>query len=200
MLRPGQPAEVYEYDSLIEVSRSGLSGDGNTLELNSADDRISEKTVLFESDTTVSPNAIWQVSSSYVYPTATKKLVSLTRTQMAGLKGNEITRQVTTDVGGTVSTVVTTLDRLNCLSQTLASNSVTTGVSTLVVRADRPTLSRGAADAADKVTTYDALGRVTAVQALGHANPEITTYQSGNGRVGTVQAPHGLVTTYVYEN
>ena len=47
VLRPGQPAEVYEYDSLVEVTRSDLSGDGNTLELNSADDRISEKTVLF---------------------------------------------------------------------------------------------------------------------------------------------------------
>ena len=145
--------KLYEYDSLGNLTRSGLDLNANDA-LDTTSDRISETQTSFVLEDSV----WWKVTRSSTYFTNTATLTSLGQTamQLTGLSnGNSVVK--TTDIEGRVETATVTVDRASKLVTATVTGAGLNDRSSVMLNG--LLVSQTGADGVTVKTGYDALHR-----------------------------------------
>jgi len=193
----GLPNTINQYNEVGALVRSGTSGDGPTLSVDSPTDRIQDSLATVER----SGNVLWQVSRSSIYATAgngTATALGTQRTMLAGFAGNQVGVSETVDIAGNLSRSTMELDRGTHLS---VSRSTVPGVSDAPVSvscAGRQVSTHQPGSTGDVTYGYDALGRRVSIQQPGHAHAETSTYSPGTNLLASQADATGAATSYAY--
>ncbi len=193
----GLPNTINQYNEVGALVRSGTSGDGPTLSVDSPTDRIQDSLATVER----SGNVLWQVTRSSIYATAgngTATALGTQRTMLAGFAGNQVGVSETVDIAGNLSRSTMELDRGTHLS---VSRSTVPGVSDAplsVSCAGRQVSTHQPGSNGDVTFGYDALGRQVSIQQPGHAHAETSTYSPGTNLLASQADATGAATSYAY--
>jgi len=192
----GRPDTLNEYDSLGNLTRSGLDVNANgSLDLASSD-RV------MDSDTSYAYESgdWWQETVARIYPTdnsSTPVTTSTQRTKLTGLSASESAYAVSIDLLGNETIQTTAIDRDNkTVTQTVnvpdsVSNLVSVTVNGL----------RASSTSKSGLTTtfgYDAIERQTS--ATDPRTGASLTHYAANGRVDWTEDSAGNRTTYAYDS
>jgi RHS repeat-associated protein len=190
---------LYEYDSVGNMTRSGLDiSDNGTLDLASAD-RISDRDTVFSLVST----DWWQITTNKTYATtdsSTSTTTSITKKRLTGLASGTISETKTTDIHGNETVATTTVNRATkTLTQTVDVPNSSIDGQTIKVNG-LVTSSRSTSNLTTTIA-YDGLGRRTSVTDPRTGSASTVYYTAGAGKIGkvyTVTDAASKVTTYDY--
>ena len=195
--RTAMAATLFEYDAMGSIIRSGLDvNDNGQLDLISGD-RISDSDQVY-----LLENGAWQVvSTTKVYPIkgdSTATTVSTSKRQLSGFTETLASRETTLDVHGnrTVRSV-----EINRADKTVTERTDTpfSSIDARRVIANGLLVSQNTDTVAAATTyTYDALGRLIAVQEPHHTASSQTEYYAGKNQIVARTDADGNTTTYKY--
>ncbi|MGB0155106.1 MAG: RHS repeat domain-containing protein [Verrucomicrobiales bacterium] len=193
----GEPAMIYEYDSLCDQVRSGRSADDASLQDASATDVIVDSDALH----TLDQGILWVKRQNVIYPEAGNglgKTVSEAWQAVAGFSGNEYAVSKSIDIVGNQTTETVLLDR--------AAVTTTRSLQVPGIASAQTTLYFGnrlqsRAEPGETGTTtwgYDALGRVISISDPRHLQASTRTYTGGTNQLESETDAAGNTTTYAY--
>ena len=194
----GMPHQIFQYDTVGDILRTGTTGDDLTLSLSSQTDRVQDQDVAVERV----GNLLWAVTTSTVYPeagSAAGKQVGLSRALIAGFTGNQIQVAEAVDITGqNITRSITELDRATSLSSTRVIVPGSSDDALSIHHAGRAVSDHQPGSSGNVITSYDPLGRPVSIQQPGHAHAETMVYEPGKNRLASTADATGAVTQFSY--
>ena len=194
----GMPHQIFQYDAVGDLLRTGTTGDDLTLSLSSQTDRVQDQDVAVERV----GNLLWAVTTSTVYPeagSAAGKQVGLSRALVAGFTGNQIQVAEAVDITGqNVTRTVSELDRATGLSTTRVIVPGSSDDALSIQHAGRLVSQHQPGSSGNAITNYDPLGRPVSIQQPGHAHAETMAYETGKNRLASTTDATGATSQLSY--